>query len=360
VASTMEVVNERIYSFLSGSWKASRFLDPVTYKEGFFGRRYAMEGVGLSIGTRGASYLYLDKPLLRADGADVGTDTTSSSTGLRGLSPKTVEDAFFNLRKFGMCVINQGLTTEQVKEINARLHLNGTSAPLDKILEQDANVASGRPTRGRMHCILRGTSFQDGLVEYQRLWMPIIYSALPTTLATPDSPDTPHRHGASNSVDRLFVSEIQLVVADPLAAQQSWHMDNSKPGLTVVVPLVDFKYGKDGNGSMEVQPGTHLLRPNSVTSRRVTWLERVKNTFNAFHVANGVFALSMNVGDICIYDSRLLHRGLENESWASTPMLVFRYDYERTPPPQQSILDGRIAQLQGNFYEALAWIYRHL
>lgn len=65
-----ETLREVIYEFLVANWEASRYFDPSTYKEGLFGPRRTYLSEGVDVGTRGASYLLLDKRSLRLDLVD--------------------------------------------------------------------------------------------------------------------------------------------------------------------------------------------------------------------------------------------------------------------------------------------------
>jgi len=84
------------------------------------------------------------------------------------------------------------------------------------------------------------------------------------------------------------------VVSMPAASAQEWHSDGAEEGLyNVFVPLVPLT---PRNGPTELRPGSHLWGGN-------TW----------GHVAPRLAPL-LGAGDVLIFDYRLRHRGLANNS----------------------------------------------
>ncbi|CDJ36535.1 LOW QUALITY PROTEIN: uncharacterized protein EMH_0089590 [Eimeria mitis] len=105
----------------------------------------------------------------------------------------------------------------------------------------------------------------------------------------------------------LFVSEMQTVNADALALPQSWHRDNSHRGLTVVLPLVPIN---SGNGPTELLPGSHLLSGEEGNSW-LQWLRSLPAFLKAAVEGGSTVKAEIEPGDALVYDSRLLHRGLD-------------------------------------------------
>ena len=108
-------------------------------------------------------------------------------------------------------------------------------------------------------------------------------------------------------------SELQLLNAAPASHSQSWHSDHQARGLTLVVPLVEFT---PANGATQLLPGSHA------PSRAWRWL------------LGGAQVVAAPAGSLLVYDARTYHRGLGNDTDASRPALVFRYDRaDERPPP---------------------------
>ena len=57
---------------------------------------------------------------------------------------------------------------------------------------------------------------------------------------------------------RIFLSEAQLVIADPCAELQQWHLETaSGKGLSVFIPLSNVPLSR---GPQELLPGSHVLQ----------------------------------------------------------------------------------------------------
>lgn len=110
----------------------------------------------------------------------------------------------------------------------------------------------------------------------------------------------------------FYRSELQLLTAAPDSGTQIWHSDNRARGITVVVPLeVGFSAA---NGGTQVLPGSH--QPRSWGALR-----------------DGARVMAAPLGSVGLYDARTYHRGLGNETAASRPALVFRWDAIDSRPP---------------------------
>eukprot|EP00928_Gymnodinium_smaydae_P040770 TRINITY_DN2761_c0_g2_i1.p3 TRINITY_DN2761_c0_g2~~TRINITY_DN2761_c0_g2_i1.p3 ORF type:complete len:227 (+),score=46.37 TRINITY_DN2761_c0_g2_i1:1807-2487(+) len=197
--------------------------------------------------------------------------------------------------------------------------------------QRDANVAMGRYTFGRLHCLLRGSgAFEPAAVAAHAAVAPLVHAFF-----------RPHTaEGAS-----VFLSEAQLVVADPCAETQRWHLDSvGGPALTVLVPL---STARASHGPQAVLPASHHLH-----DRRLPLLQRFGKCVSALAASHGAQTLVAHpsassaaaaapdaegcwaAGDALLLDSRLLHRGLPNESLgAPFALLVLRYDLTDSPPP---------------------------
>lgn len=114
---------------------------------------------------------------------------------------------------------------------------------------------------------------------------------------------------------------VSLIMATPNAAEQHWHADGEHLDmakhqkvhcLNVFVPLIDVT---ERRGPTEVYPGSHYI------TRQESPMKIDPNALKP------PFAPTMNVGDILVFDYRLLHRGKPNLSRINRPMLVFTFSH---------------------------------
>eukprot|EP00920_Eleutheroschizon_duboscqi_P033130 GHVT01080002.1.p1 GENE.GHVT01080002.1~~GHVT01080002.1.p1 ORF type:complete len:715 (+),score=67.44 GHVT01080002.1:1793-3937(+) len=290
------------------------------------------------------------------------------------------EEATKALDKYGLLVGRNVLSRAQASALTAAVHAQCPSSLLsaEALVKEDGNIYCHRSSPGRMQCIVRGCrlSGSNELCKSQRLWMPLVHLHLPVNnfcapsdipeavsdvmkaakQSPPDDTLLDCRIQHPETLRRVFVSETQLVTSDPLCLKEPWHRDTSNRGLTVVVPLAPMR---DTTGAIEVISGSHKM---AATSGR-PWAERLRNFLECFDTlcrSDGTTRLCADVGDVIIMDSRLLRRILGNETWQKTPMLIFRYDYEHTPPPNQTLLQMRLATLSGCFFNGVSRIYKRL
>ena len=109
----------------------------------------------------------------------------------------------------------------------------------------------------------------------------------------------------------IYRSEMQMLNAVPGSANQTWHSDNRKRGLSIIIPLVDFTAD---NGGTQVLVGSH----------RQSW---------SVVAQQGAQVVQAPVGSVAAYDSRTYHRGLGNLTAEGRPALIFCYDRTWSPPP---------------------------
>lgn len=115
------------------------------------------------------------------------------------------------------------------------------------------------------------------------------------------------------SMEGIYRSEMQILNAVPGSRDQTWHSDNQKRGLSIIVPLVDFSAE---NGATQMIVGSH--------NRFESW---------PLVVQEGAQVVEAPVGSIAAYDSRTYHRGLGNQTAEGRPALIFCYDKKSSPPP---------------------------
>jgi ectoine hydroxylase-related dioxygenase (phytanoyl-CoA dioxygenase family) len=65
--------------------------------------------------------------------------------------------------------------------------------------------------------------------------------------------------------------------------------------------------------------------------------------------SGGAQAPELAVGDVLFYDSRVLHRGLANQSNTNQrPVLIYRYDDVDTMPPGHGLVTTAVFRALGN------------
>eukprot|EP00927_Polykrikos_kofoidii_P057825 TRINITY_DN52022_c0_g1_i1.p1 TRINITY_DN52022_c0_g1~~TRINITY_DN52022_c0_g1_i1.p1 ORF type:complete len:500 (+),score=73.71 TRINITY_DN52022_c0_g1_i1:57-1502(+) len=303
---------------------------------GFFGRRLTSDAQGVDIGATVPPYLVRDQ------------DTLAVSASASG-NAKEREAAVVALQRWGCARLRGAVTTEDVTILREQLGLvsvagastNSSSARQHPrragevgqwILQKDPNIAMGRYTFGRLHCLLRGSPFLEArATSVHSAVAPLVHAFFRSDVA---------------KGGRVFLSEAQLIIADPCAESQDWHLDaTAGPGLTVLVPLSNVMHDR---ASQALLPGTHHLHDPHASVR-----ERFGRCFSALCSSHGAVTAPPNVsesasekatklnspglwaaGDALVLDGRVLHRGLINDGLgAPMPLLILRYDLKETPPP---------------------------
>jgi len=282
--------------------------------EDCFGRRLSSDAQGVDIGMLVPPYLIPQE------------EGVPAVKRLRW-DPAVREAATHAIHKWGCVLLRGALDQEDVSCLREDLGLGSGAASRRAteagqwILHRDPNVAMGRYTFGRLHCLLRGSPlFGPRAVAAHVAVAPLVHCYFQESVA---------------KGEHVFLSEAQLIIADPCAERQMWHVDSTGgPGLTVLIPLTCVT---EDRGLQEVLPGTHYLSDSSLSMR-----ERWSRSLNALCRTHGGVVPSVQqpaarqwaCGDALVLDGRLLHRGLNNDSLgAPVPMLVLRYDLSGSPPP---------------------------
>ncbi|KAK3264033.1 hypothetical protein CYMTET_27202 [Cymbomonas tetramitiformis] len=135
---------------------------------------------------------------------------------------------------------------------------------------------------------------------------------------------------------QFYRSEQQLLVSWPGSETQQVHIDNLEGhGLTLIVPLVDVRADM---GPTQLLPGTyHIHKSGGLLRALAEW-------WNV-----GAIAPTLTAGDALIYDARMWHQGLGNQSEVSRPVLVFRYDEVAHIPPGQGFGTSSAIMYGGSF-----------
>jgi hypothetical protein len=111
--------------------------------------------------------------------------------------------------------------------------------------------------------------------------------------------------------DDLRISNLSLIVSTPGSLQQSWHADGGHLSLTehlschcmnIFIPLVEVT---EVNGPTEFRPGTHFHTRN---------LTKMMLAAKARKTLRTPVAPLLSVGDVVMFDYRVLHRGQANVS----------------------------------------------
>ncbi|GIX63125.1 small nuclear ribonucleoprotein Sm D1, putative [Babesia caballi] len=239
------------------------------------------------IGSEAVPYLFCQEPKENSIWDWLMPKTPECSDGLSNLKPNRVlslavlDRIDANLRQYGIAVVRNVFEKEDIKIIRRALHLDSSMAREGayKIMSEDPNVTVVKHTRGRIQCVMRGTSFERKLATLQRFWMPIIYYSLGRN---------------------LYISNVNLVSSDAMSYVEPWHRNNRNFGLTVLLALDDIN---EKTGRIQFLPGTH---------NGGTWVSPYKT---------GKVAVDLKMGDVLIFDSRLLHR---HTTYARLLSCVFR------------------------------------
>ena len=194
-----------------------------------------------------------------------------------------------NLQKEGWCVLKEVFQANRLAESLESFRKAVEAGSSHQLLKK---AGFWQSSLGRFHLQTFSEEDKRILAKAEESWQPLVQSHLP-------------------GIQR---SDLQLLFSLPDSGDQIFHQDNSHPGLTVLVPLVDMTLE---NGPTQLLPRSHL---------DVGLTDRLRDSSAALPAC-------VPAGTAVIYDSRTIHRGLANPSTRSRPVLVYRYDYPATPPP---------------------------
>jgi ectoine hydroxylase-related dioxygenase (phytanoyl-CoA dioxygenase family) len=225
---------------------------------------------------------------------------------LRGLlSPEQVQDLRSQLGVQGSALDRYG--SRSSKDVHSLLPIREFSA--ETLIEKDPEIEPVTSTAGRQHFYLRGGPVEKVVKHVQAGAMPLVWEHLASAMPMEEQ--------------HPWISELQMLVTEPCAVDQFWHMDNASPGLTLYVPLTDVP---ENLGPMLFLPGSHhLLTSDGLATR-------VQRFLGSFLSSNGLVVGKLAAGDALIHNSAIFHRGSRNRCYdRSCVALVFRYDFERPP-----------------------------
>ncbi|XP_953820.1 uncharacterized protein TA06590 [Theileria annulata] len=213
------------------------------------------------------------------------------------------------LDKYGVAVVRNVFSKDQIREIKSKLHIKSTlkrTQMCQRLNIQEVGTICHIISLGRINCVIRGTSFNEYLSPIQSFWMPFVYYLMKR--------DSLYLLVFSNYE---YINCIKWVWVDSMSYVEPWHRENKRSGINIVVPLQDTN---KVNGRMQFLPGTHN-EPSRL------------NPYTC-----GPVGVDLNEGDVLIYNSSVLHRNTINESNVCQSMVVFTYDHVDTPPPGQGNL----------------------
>lgn len=294
-------------------------------------------------------------PLVRLAGTD-----GSQNVDLRSLSMGDHAAVHTALREHGVVRLQDFVAPSAVQAMRDSLNMQvsaldsvrgkGGAFPLireydsSRLQQDDPDLQSVMSTPGRVHFNLRGRPLELLVRDAQAAAIPLVWDYL---MAAAQASGLP-------AESRLYVSEVQLLISEPCAADQFWHADNVSPGLTLIVPLTQ---APEEVGATLLLPGTHHLLGE--THGFSGFVHRLRRFLAAFLASDGVVVGTLNAGDALLYDSRVLHRGAANRLYDRTRVvLVFRYDFER--PPGVGVVGTQVMSWAGNILAALQRLYAAL
>lgn len=298
---------------LAARWRQKGYLSRnAGAPPAFFGRRLTSDAQGVDIGVMVPPYLFPE-----SDVPAVHVPEWSADLREAGVS---------SLEQWGCVLLRGALARDDVSALRDAFGMgSGSNAQLatqvgQVLLSHDSNIAMGRYTFGRLHCLLRGSpTFEPLAVAVHSALAPLVHAYFARS---------------ESSEGRVFLSEAQLIIADPMAEQQGWYVNSvGGPGLTVFVPLARIN---SNSGTHQVLPGTHHLQQGTLSMRErlSRCLSALCTTHGAMSVVDDSSSMPWDAGDALVLDGRVMHRARGNDSMgAAIPVLVLRYDLADSPPP---------------------------
>lgn len=140
-------------------------------------------------------------------------------------------------------------------------------------------------------------------------------------------------------------TQFQFLRSEPGSGgkNQMFHQDNSKRGLTFLIPLVDVPLIR---GPTQLLLSTHRLTGSALQSASV--LNSAASSISNVASTVSIHAPTLEAGDVLVYDSRTLHRGLKNRDVEGRPTLILRYDEVGSEPPGHGAFSTTIFRGIGN------------
>ena len=194
-------------------------------------------------------------------------------------------------------------------------------------------------SEGRSHVVVRSSLGRETRAAQQTPNAAQLRLDLEAIAGSRPLAETAAAYFAAHSPDGAYhVTQLQLLDAVEGSRHQIWHRDNAKPGLTCIIAL-----GADGvgtNGPTELLLGSHGSLVCASRRKEPPLLGSL-----------------LEAGDALVYDARVLHRGRGFAIGERRPVLVIRWDSDRSPAPGVGAL-GTLAQRGLGASLALAAVLR--
>jgi hypothetical protein len=149
-----------------------------------------------------------------------------------------------------------------------------------------------------------------------------------------------------SAMDDLKLCHLSLLVATPGSSEQAWHADGGHVSVTehlschvlnVFIPLHDVPRTK---GPTEIRPGTHYHTRNLAPMMLAAKCRK--------SLQNPVCS-PLKLGDVLVFDYRVLHRGKANRSKENRTILVLTFSQpwfeDVVNFPKQSMMDPPVASI---------------
>ena len=247
------------------------------------------------------------------------------------------QSALAALRTDGLVLIKSTIPPEMIESVRESLNIRSSFSlnpkrfdtreiHPEKIFEGDRaeDVSFHQLAPGRYSYQLRCSKLEQIVKPLHAGVMPIVWehllaqrsdTLLNRLLGFPPS---------SSGSPRVFLSDVSLIAADPLAVEDSWHATNGGSGVVVLVPLSPHE--KD-NANIRFLPGSQKAWDG---------LSGILQSFDRTLEMGGVTECPADCGDAIVMDARVMRMTGPN-TWfnKSKVWVAFHYDFTDRPAPYQ-------------------------
>ena len=258
------------------------------------------------------------------------------------LTGSQVEEACALVDSGGICVVEKVLSADAIRWLDSAAAVQWTAG-------------RGQPLYGRVHADLMAAPEKEHAEKLCAELLPLVESFFSDDSATARSRPRADETNP-NGVRRWYLSQLQFVDAMPGCTSQFWHVDNTKRGLTILLPLVETT---EGNGPTELFPASHLIwKGSAVDGPAASAGSALGGMLSGMMSAaspqdRGPVRATVGAGAAIIYDSRTMHRGRANVTGQRRPALVLRYDLLATPPPGIGVAGTTAVRVAGQLAERI-------
>lgn len=317
------------------------------------------------------AYRSHDIRVLTTDEVDAAKHVVAQLTPSSGSSVQTSRAHHLdNLNKLGLTVVNDILSTAQLKEWNTKTKEAFQNA------DRKHNIVWNS---GRSHCSVskrswyyndfarigsevddNNTANDDDTKQYptrNTRWITKWFKRNDASERHPSSTQTTSlpvtlqqivdSYFQKHNISRYELTDVQFLNAHPnKSTNQIWHRDNKFRGLTAIVALKDVR----DNGPTELILGSHLADYSLMSSYGILFRSylplfmRDSPSVEEATLPTKPLLACIDAGDAVLYDARIFHRGRGNNCVSQDsenrdrPVLVLRWDAARTPPPGAGLI----------------------